>query len=104
MDVFRKKALRAVVAGIGALGVSGAVTAVQVNNDGRGQVLLYPYYTTRTDTLGNAYSTLLSVVNPSPAPLRIAIETAPHRLRVLKCRGALVPPAPLPFPTAAWPG
>jgi hypothetical protein len=33
-----------------------------------------------------------AALNPSPAPLRIAIETAPHRLRVLKCRGALVPP------------
>ena len=49
-------------------------------------------------------SNALAAENPSPAPLRIAIETAPHRLRVLKCRGALVPPAPLPFPTAAWPG
>ena len=55
-------------------------------------------------TPGFAFRPTQAAMNPSPAPLRIAIETAPHRLRVLKCRGALVPPAPLPFPTAARPG
>jgi hypothetical protein len=55
-------------------------------------------------TPGFAFRPAQAAMNPSPAPLRIAIETAPHRLRVLKCRGALVPPAPLPFPTAARPG
>jgi len=42
--------------------------------------------------------------NPSPAALRIAIEpTSPRRLRVLKCRGASVPPRPIAFPRpAAW--
>jgi hypothetical protein len=52
-------------------------------------------------TPGFAFRDAHAALNPSPAPLRIAIETAPHRLRVLKCRGALVPPAPIPFPTAA---
>lgn len=52
-------------------------------------------------TPGFAFRDAHAARNPSPAPLRIAIETAPHRLRVLKCRGAVVPPAPLPFPTAA---
>lgn len=37
--------------------------------------------------------------NPSPAPLRIAIETSPSRqLRVLKCRGANPPAWPIAFP------
>lgn len=37
--------------------------------------------------------------NPSPAPLRISIETAPARqLRVIKCRGANPPPWPVAFP------
>ncbi|MCC8364184.1 translesion DNA synthesis-associated protein ImuA [Lysobacter sp. A6] len=49
-------------------------------------------------TPGFVFRDAHAALNPSPAPLRIAIETAPHRLRVLKCRGALVPPAPLPFP------
>jgi hypothetical protein len=52
-------------------------------------------------TPGFAFRDAHAAVNPSPAPLRIAIETGPHRLRVLKCRGALVPPAPLPFPSTA---
>jgi len=40
-----------------------------------------------------------AAANPSPAPLRIAIETAPdRRLRVLKCRGANPPTWPVAFP------
>jgi len=54
-------------------------------------------------TPGFAFRDAHAALNPSPAPLRIAIETAPHRLRVLKCRGALVPPAPMPFPSAPAP-
>ena len=52
-------------------------------------------------TPGFAFRPANAAINPSPAPLRIAIETAPHRLRVLKCRGALVPPSPIVFPTAS---
>ncbi|AIZ32530.1 translesion DNA synthesis-associated protein ImuA [Pseudomonas parafulva] len=33
--------------------------------------------------------------NPSPAALRIAIDTRPAQWRVLKCRGGLVPAAPI---------
>lgn len=51
-------------------------------------------------TPGFAFRAAQAAMNPSPAPLRVAIEVAPHRVRVLKCRGASVPPAPLPFPTA----
>ncbi|QKZ05115.1 translesion DNA synthesis-associated protein ImuA [Pseudomonas eucalypticola] len=35
--------------------------------------------------------------NPSPAALRIAIDLRPAQLRVLKCRGGLVPATPLAF-------
>lgn len=39
--------------------------------------------------------------NPSPAPLRLLIEPAPLRqIRVIKCRGANPPAAPVPFPRA----
>ena len=51
-------------------------------------------------TPGFAFRAMQAAANPSPAPLRIAIETAPARLRVLKCRGALVPPSPIAFPAA----
>ena len=46
----------------GILAATGA-QAVNVSADGRGDVLLYPYYTTRADGGGNPYGTLLSVIN-----------------------------------------
>jgi len=63
MNTFTRKSLYAALAGVGALGVTGAAQAVNVNPNGLGQVLLYPYYTVRTDNLGNPYNSLLSVVN-----------------------------------------
>lgn len=62
MNTFKRKSLYAALAGVSALGVTGAAEAVFVNPDGLGQVLLYPYYTVR-ETGGSAYNTLLSVVN-----------------------------------------
>lgn len=51
---------------------------------------------------GFAIRPLQAARNPSPAPLRIAIEPGPPRqLRVLKCRGANPPSRPVPFATAA---
>ena len=38
--------------------------------DGLGNVLLYPYYTVREPSAGNAYNSLLSVVNSSRRPSR----------------------------------
>jgi hypothetical protein len=56
----KKKALvTALMAGItGAVGIVGVSNAINVNPDGTGQVLLYPYYTTRLEN-----DTLISVVN-----------------------------------------
>jgi hypothetical protein len=55
----RKNLTAAVLAGLaGAAGIVGSAQAVNVNPDGLGQVLLYPYYTTNG---GN--QTLLTVVN-----------------------------------------
>ena len=49
----------AVVAGVaGAAGLANVATAVNINPDGLGQVLVYPYYTVRNDQ-----ATLVSVVN-----------------------------------------
>ncbi len=48
MKTFKMKSMQAaIVAGLGALGVSGAANAVHVNPDGLGQVLIFPYYTAR---------------------------------------------------------
>ncbi|MDE2360086.1 MAG: hypothetical protein KGL70_11965 [Betaproteobacteria bacterium] len=63
MNIFKKKSLCAALAGIGALGAAGAAQAVNLNPDGLGQVLIYPYYTTRANAAGNVYNSLLSVVN-----------------------------------------
>lgn len=42
-------------------------------------------------TLGFACRSLREAVNPSPAALRLAVDCQPRQVRVLKCRGALVP-------------
>ncbi len=57
----RKNLTAAVLAGLaGAAGIAGTAQAVNLNPDGLGQVLIYPYYTSNA---GN--DTLLSVVNTS---------------------------------------
>ena len=48
-------------------------------------------------TLGFATRPLAASRNPSPAALRIAIDATPAQLRVLKCRGGLAPPRPIPL-------
>lgn len=40
-----------------------------------------------------------AAANPSPAALRIVVDTTPQQLRVLKCRGGLAPHSPIPFKT-----
>ena len=57
----RRNLTAAVLAGLaGAAGIVGSAQAVNINPDGLGQVLIYPYYTTNG---GN--TTVLSVVNTS---------------------------------------
>jgi hypothetical protein len=53
------------------------------------------------ETLAFACRPQQAAANPSPAALRLAIDVRPMQLRVLKCRGGLVPPAPIPFATDA---
>ncbi|PAU56150.1 DNA lesion error-prone repair protein ImuA [Pseudomonas sp. PIC25] len=52
-------------------------------------------------TLAFAYRPLEEAINPSPAALRLALETRPAQIRVLKCRGGLAPARAIP--TAGWP-
>jgi hypothetical protein len=47
--------------------------------------------------LGFAYRPLKASLNPSPAALRLALDLHPPQLRVLKCRGGMAPPRPIPF-------
>jgi hypothetical protein len=57
----RKNLTAAVLAGLaGAAGIAGSAQAVNINPDGLGQVLIYPYY-----TVNGGNTTLLSVVNTS---------------------------------------
>ena len=74
MNIFKKKSLCAALAGIGALGAAGAAQAVNLNPDGLGQVLIYPYYTTRADPAGNAYNSLLSVVNTTASVKAVKVR------------------------------
>jgi hypothetical protein len=53
------------------------------------------------ETLAFACRPQQAAANPSPAALRLAIDVRPTQLRVLKCRGGLVPATPIPFATDA---
>ena len=67
MKTFKRKTFyTAVLAAIGAIGAVGTASAVNVNPDGLGQVLIYPYYTVRTSGTTAAtgqQNTYLSVTN-----------------------------------------
>ena len=57
----RKNLTAAVLAGLaGVVGIAGSAQAVNINPDGTGQVLLYPYY-----TINGGNQTIFSVVNTS---------------------------------------
>ena len=76
MDIFKKKSLCTALAGMGALGAVGAAQAVNLNPDGLGQVLIYPYYTVRaapTPAL-NAFASLLSVVNSTATTKAVKVR------------------------------
>ncbi|MGP0172777.1 translesion DNA synthesis-associated protein ImuA [Pseudomonas sp. NCHU5208] len=49
-------------------------------------------------TLAFAYRPLEAAANPSPAALRLALESQPRCIRVLKCRGGLAPARPIAAP------
>src|SRR5438046_2219114 len=74
MITYTKRPLYAALVGAGILASIGAVQAVQLSTDGRGQVLLYPYYTTRSDGAGNAFATLVSVVNGTASAKSVNVK------------------------------
>jgi hypothetical protein len=66
----RKNLTAAVLAGLaGAAGIVGSAQAVNINPDGLGQVLIYPYYTTNNNNI-----TLLSVVNTSDSAKAVKVR------------------------------
>jgi len=84
MNSFQRKSLYAALAGAGALGVTSAADAVNLNPNGLGQVLIYPYYTVNSNSSG-AYNSLLSVVNTtdSAKAVKVRFLESFHSLEVL---------------------
>ena len=74
MNSFQRKSLYAALAGAGALGAVGTAQAVGLNANGLGQVLIYPYYTVQADVSGNAYNSLLSVVNTTNSAKAVKVR------------------------------
>jgi hypothetical protein len=74
MNPFQRKALYTAVAGLTGLGAATAANAVNLNPGGLGQVLLYPYYTTRADSHGNTFNSLLYVVNATPSVKAVKVR------------------------------
>ena len=74
MNTFSKKSLHVALAGLGALGLANTADAVMVNPDGLGQVLIYPYYTVRSDAAGHSYNTLLSIVNTTASTKAVKVR------------------------------
>src|SRR6185295_3764054 len=68
------KSLFAALAGLGVLGVVDSAQAVHINQDGLGQAVVYPYYTVRSSPSGNAYVTLLSVVNTTASAKAVKVR------------------------------
>lgn len=70
MNVFKRKSIYlAVAAGLGAVGMAGTASAVNVNSNGTGEVLIYPYYSVRGGT-----DTYLSVVNTTNSAKAVKVR------------------------------
>ena len=74
MNTFTRKTLYAAITGAAAIGVASTALAVNLSADGLGQVLIYPYYTVNKDVNGNAFNTLLSVVNTSGSTKAVKVR------------------------------
>jgi hypothetical protein len=74
MNTFNKKSLCVALAAAGMVGAAGVAQAVNVSGDGLGQVLIYPYYTVNKDFHGNAFNTLMSVVNTTASTKAVKVR------------------------------
>ena len=70
MNAFKRKSIYlAVAAGLGAVGMAGTASAVNVNSNGTGEVLVYPYYS----ALGGT-DTYVSVVNTTSSAKAVKVR------------------------------
>lgn len=70
MNAFKKKSIYlAVAVGLGAVGMAGTASAVNINTNGLGQVLIYPYYSVRGDT-----ATYVSVTNTTNSAKAVKVR------------------------------
>ena len=70
MNTFKKKSMHAaVVAGLAAVGVAGTAEAVHINPDGLGQVLIFPYYTSRA-----SFVTTIALVNTTSSTKAVKVR------------------------------
>ena len=74
MNTFNKKSLCVAIAATGLLGMGGAAEAVNLSEDGTGNVLLFPYYTVRTTSGGNAYNTYLNITNTTTSTKAVKVR------------------------------
>jgi hypothetical protein len=78
MNTFKRKSIHAaVLAGLGAMGMAGTASAVHVNPDGLGQVLIYPYYTVRsaaTPIAAGQQNTYISVTNTTASAKAVKVR------------------------------
>ena len=74
MNTFNKKSLCVALAATGMLGAASVAQAVNVSENGLGQVLIYPYYTVNKDVNGNSFNTLMSVVNTTASTKAIKVR------------------------------
>jgi hypothetical protein len=85
MNTFKRKSLHAaVLAGLGAMGVAGTASAIHVNDNGTGEVLIYPYFTVRSDggaptTAPQYYDNLISVVNSTSSTKAVKVRVLEGR-------------------------
>jgi hypothetical protein len=73
---------RARLAACLAIGLLAALDAraVSLNSEGRGQALIYPYYTARATTGGNPFNTYITVANHDTRPKAIRVRFREGRM------------------------
>lgn len=74
MTPFVHKTLIIGLASASILATPETARAVRVNPSGLGQYLIYPYYTVRSDSKGNAFVTGMSVINTTPAVKAVKVR------------------------------
>ncbi len=66
MNAFKKKSLcLAIAAGLGTVGMAGTASAVNINSNGLGQALIYPYFSVRSGL--NTYVSVVNTTNSAKA-------------------------------------